>query len=91
LHIVSGADSGLFRPRLQAQNFARLAFRQNLERTATNLAIGDELLGCHAGIDKEVEGLAAERALDGGADLHNNILDGIEQNTSQTRQKNVAV
>jgi hypothetical protein len=91
LHNVSGADSGLFRPRLQAQNFARLAFRQNLEWPATNLAVSDELLGRHAGVNDQFESLAAKRALDGCRDLHDNILVGIEQNASQTRQKNVAV
>jgi len=55
---------GLFGSRRQGHDFARFAFGHNLERTATDLAIGRKPLAGDAGINRHRRRLAAERALD---------------------------
>jgi len=57
-------------PHLQAQNFAGFTFGEDLEGAAANLAIRREALLGDGGVNGQLEGLAAERALDGLGDLH---------------------
>ena len=47
----------------QAQHFARLAFGDDFERPAADLAIRSETLRRNAGVDDQLKSLAAERAL----------------------------
>src|SRR5688572_8823345 len=55
---------------IEAQDFARLAIDNHLKRTAADFAIRRETLRRDAGVDDQLEALAAERALDGFSDLH---------------------
>ncbi len=55
---------------LQVQHLARLALGHHLERAATDLAVSRESLSLNARIHRQVEALAAVRALDGFAALH---------------------
>jgi hypothetical protein len=55
---------------LDAQNFAGFTFGKNLEWPATDFAIGRKPLRAGAGIDHDVEALAAKWALDGFGDFH---------------------
>src|SRR5687767_78377 len=52
------------------EDFARLGFDGDSEGAAANFAVGDEALGGDAGIDGEVEGLAAEGAGDWFGNFH---------------------
>jgi hypothetical protein len=56
--------------RLQPENLARLAFGEDLERPAADFAIGRKPLRGDAGVNHQVEALAAIWALDGLADFH---------------------
>jgi len=61
--------------RLNAQDFAGLAFDNDLEWPATDFAIGRKSLCRNAGIDHEIEALAAKWALNGFGSFHrDNIL-----------------
>jgi hypothetical protein len=64
------AQAALIRHCVQAQNFARLAFRDDLERAAAHLAIGREPLERHARVDRHFKRLAAERTLDVPGNFH---------------------
>lgn len=55
---------------LEAENFARLAFRKHLKRPAAHFTVRGEPLRCHTGIDDQVGTLAAEGTLDGFGNLH---------------------
>jgi hypothetical protein len=70
LHGVQRASSTLH---VQAQNFARLALRNHLERTAANLAIGRELLKARARVYHDFKGLPAERARDVSRHFHTEL------------------
>jgi hypothetical protein len=58
---------------LQAQDFSRFAFDDNLERAAADLAIRCEALRGDAGVNGQVKGLAAEGALNGLGNLHESL------------------
>jgi hypothetical protein len=60
---VHRGQAASIRRRLQAQNFARLAFRNDLERAATHFAIRREPLERHARVNDHLKRLAAERTL----------------------------
>ncbi|MFZ1074621.1 MAG: hypothetical protein WAO21_14440 [Verrucomicrobiia bacterium] len=57
------AQAALIGHRVQAQNFTRLAFRNNLKRAAADLAIRREPLELHAGINYQCKRLATEGTL----------------------------
>jgi hypothetical protein len=57
-------------PHIQGENLARLAFRHDLEGPATDLAVRRELLRGLAGVDHQLETLAAKGALHGFGYLH---------------------
>jgi hypothetical protein len=63
--IIHARQIALIRDDLQAQNLARLAFRNDLKRTAAHFTIGGETLGGNAGVHGDLKTLAAKRALDG--------------------------
>jgi hypothetical protein len=58
---------------LQAQDFSWFAFDDDLKRAAADLAIRCETLRGDAGVNGQVKGLAAERALNGLGNLHESI------------------
>jgi hypothetical protein len=60
----------LIRQNFEAENFARLAFDDDFKGAAANFAIGGEALAGLGGVDGQVEGLAAEGALDGFGGFH---------------------
>jgi hypothetical protein len=64
------AQAASIRHRVQAQNFARLAFGKHFERPAAYLAIRREPLARHTRVHDELEGLPAERALDFPGNFH---------------------
>jgi hypothetical protein len=55
---------------LNAQDFTRLAFGNDLEWAATDLAISRKPLRPDAGVEHDFEALAAKGALDGFGDFH---------------------
>ena len=55
----------------QTENLPGLALGKNLEGTAAHFAIRGEPLLLDAGINRQVELLAAERALNGSRNFHN--------------------
>jgi hypothetical protein len=63
-------DFGLIALDIQAQNFARLAFDNYLERPAANFAIRREALRGRAGVNRQFKRLAAKRTLNGFGNLH---------------------
>jgi hypothetical protein len=68
--IVHVRQVALIRNDLQAQNLTRFAFGDDLKGTATDFAIGYETLGGDTGVHGDLEGLAAERALNGTRRFH---------------------
>ena len=54
----------------QAEDFTRLAFGNDLEGTAANLAIGRESLGGDAGVHRDFKSLSAIRTLDRFRNFH---------------------
>jgi hypothetical protein len=54
----------------ETYDFARLAFGNNVEWPATDLAIGGETLCRDAGVEHDFEALTAKGALDGFGDFH---------------------
>jgi hypothetical protein len=62
------ASAGLH---VQAQNFARLALRNDFARAAADLAVGRETLKTRARVNHDLEALPAVRTLDGLGDFHN--------------------
>jgi hypothetical protein len=71
---INQCDSESFTGHREAQNFAIFAFDRDLERPATDFAIGREPLVGDAHIDGHIERLAAVRTLDGGELFHEGIL-----------------
>ena len=59
---------------VEAQDFAGIAFGGDFEGAAADFAICREALRGDAGIDGQLKGLAAERALDGFGDFHRPII-----------------
>src|SRR5260370_27803045 len=55
---------------VQRQDCARLGLDENFNRPAANFAIGGEALRGDARVDDQLKGLAAERAIDRGGNLH---------------------
>jgi hypothetical protein len=55
---------------VNTQDFTGLAFGNNLEWSATDLAVGCEALCGDAGIEHDFEALAAKWTLDGFGDFH---------------------
>jgi len=51
--------------RHEIHHFTRFAFGGDFERPTANFAIRGEPLRCYAGVDENLEALAAERALNG--------------------------
>jgi hypothetical protein len=64
-------------PHLNTQDFAGLAFDNDFEWPATDFAIGRKSLRRNAGINHEVEALAAKWALDGFGNFHVAIISHI--------------
>jgi hypothetical protein len=64
------AELASIRHRVQAQNFARLAFNKHFERPAAYLAVRREPLARHTGVHDQVERLPAKRALDFSGNFH---------------------
>jgi hypothetical protein len=62
---------------LNTQDFTGLAFNKNLKWPATDFAIGRKSLCPNAGINHEVEALAAKWALDGFGNFHVVIISHI--------------
>src|SRR5262245_16385380 len=60
--------------RLKTEDFPRFAFHQHLKGPATYFTIGSEALGSNAGIDDQLEMLAAKRALNAFRNLHRRKL-----------------
>jgi hypothetical protein len=60
---VHRAQAALIRHSVQAQNFARFAFDDDLERAATHLAIRREPLERQRRVNHHLKRLAAERTL----------------------------
>ncbi|HEX4646864.1 MAG TPA: hypothetical protein VH598_14770 [Verrucomicrobiae bacterium] len=58
---------------VQAQDFSRFALDDDFEGAAADFAIGGEALGGDAGVNGQVKGLAAERALKGLGNLHESV------------------
>jgi len=67
------AQAASIRHRVQAQNFARLAFGDDLERAATHLAIRREPLERHARVNQHLKPLAAKRTLNVPGNFHATI------------------
>ena len=65
------ASTGLH---VQAQNFPRLAFRDDFHRTAADFAIRGEALKSAAGVHHHFKTLAAIRALNCFGNFHKSIL-----------------
>ena len=65
-----------------AYDFPIFAFSRDLKWAATDLAICREALGRDAGIHGHIEGLAAERALDGREFFHQTIVGGCGQSAN---------
>jgi hypothetical protein len=68
--MVHRAQAASIRNRVQAQNFTRLAFGDDLEWPAAHFAIRREPLKRHTRVDPHLEHLAAVRALDVFRDFH---------------------
>jgi hypothetical protein len=71
---------GLFSSRRQGHDFTRFAFGHNLERTATDLAIGRKPLASDAGVNRHRRRLAAEWALDVREFFHPANLVALDKN-----------
>src|SRR6266496_2882496 len=67
---VMSAHSPSTAQHIQGENLARFAFRNDLERPATDLAVRRELLRGLAGVDHQLEALPAKGALHSLGQLH---------------------
>src|SRR5881397_4175825 len=67
---VMGAQCPSTAPHSQGENLSRLAFRDDLEGPAANLAVRGKLLRGHAGVDHQFEGLPAIGTLHGVGHLY---------------------
>ena len=63
---------------VQAQDFSRFGLGDDFKWAAANLAIRCEALGGNAGVNGQVKGLAAERALNDLGNLHEPIYDSLK-------------
>jgi len=68
--MIHPGQAALILQNLQAQNFARLAFGNDLEGAAANLAIGGKALAGHTGVHHRFKRLAAIGALNGLKNFH---------------------
>jgi len=67
---LMGAETALAGRHIQAQNFARFTFGDNLQRPAAHFAVGGESLKAGAGIHHDLDALAAIRAPNGFENFH---------------------
>jgi hypothetical protein len=59
---------------LNTQDFAGLAFGNDLKWPAADFTIGRKSLACNAGVDCDFKALTAKGALDGFGSFHRSII-----------------
>ncbi len=76
MEILPPTARSLFARDGNTQDFSRLAFHRNSERTTTNLAVSGKLLRGNARINGQIKFLAAKRTLDRFRSFHDSNFIG---------------